>query len=253
MLDAYAAVESDPDDEELNIDEIADEIARMLSRVGSKHAGRESTTRDMLEDMLLSLLVKRRSKVNWRDMLRRVLLDKFRRAKKTTWKKLSRRLPYLMPGYYRETWHDYPEIYLLLDVSGSVVSDEAVLDQFLAELMAIADLVKAKLRVVLWDTEVREVIDPAGRSPQELAQEIKRRALLYGGGTVIDPALRYYIENGGGRSALIILSDGYWNNYDKTLFAVAAAKALQAIYCYTGREHRELEQHGWITIPLTDV
>jgi len=102
-------------------------------------------------------------KTDWRKVLRNLLSKLTKGGYRYTWKRESRKLGESAMGRIKCLKPKSPLIYLLIDVSGSVVGEPNVLKNFLGEVVNIAKQLKASIHVVTWDTEVVDVFDVDGR------------------------------------------------------------------------------------------
>ena len=113
-------------------------------------------------------------KQDWRELLAQFMHATVKSDSKT-WTRVSRRLGMGNPGWRRE-----PEtnVGVIVDTSGSI--DGPLLDSFVSEAKAIADINGMRITLMACDAAVHNVIDPGEPWPKSLGG---------GGGTDFTPAL----------------------------------------------------------------
>ncbi|RLE54091.1 MAG: hypothetical protein DRJ40_11630 [Thermoprotei archaeon] len=189
-------------------------------------------------------------KVNWRELLRVELLSFFRSKPISTWVRPSRKLPNDIPGKrFTHGTGEASTIYVLLDVSGSIMYMRRVLVQFLSEVVEIATHFKSRVIVITWDTEVKEVFNLRKGVVSEFVEKVTREGLRGGGGTEPTPVLKYVmseVEKLGraGRKgvAVVMLTDGEFYRCDFELMNRVGREVGKAVYCYTLRDHEEIDR-----------
>jgi len=154
-----------------------------------------------IPERLRRMLMPAESKVNWRLVLRQAVVGAFRNMKILDWSRPSRKHPDL-PGL--KTIY-IPKIVVLMDVSFSI--SKKILNQFYSEILAIARAFNSKVKVVLWSDEVLGVV--------ELSHKNFPRKIVYGGGTVIAPALEKALEITRKGDIVVILSDWHISDLDE--------------------------------------
>lgn len=194
-------------------------------------------------EIIINSLLK--PKINWRRILRVSLSETFNPKVVRTWRRIDRKLPNNFPGY--EVWRkslSAKNIWILLDISGSITSEPEILKQFFTEVFDIAKHFKANIHLITWDTTVRDVLQVKS------IKDILNRSFKGGGGTIIDDALKYYIEHAvhGRENALIILTDGELIINDTELSKRALELSKIAIYCYTINQHSAFKKYLQVRI-----
>ncbi|NPB00771.1 MAG: VWA domain-containing protein [Crenarchaeota archaeon] len=189
-----------------------------------------------------------KSKINWKTILRASLDIASKGQVVSTWRRPSRRVD-CYPGYIRFNERSL-EVYCLVDVSGSVVREPNLLRDFFSEVVEIARIRRGTVWLIPWDTEVKGVYKIS--SVPEAMDAVRQAAKDVGGGTIIDPALNYVLENlrktpnAKRNTAVVLLSDGCWACRDQSLFDEIVARVKRAVFIYTISPHPEL--NGWIRI-----
>lgn len=139
-----------------------------------------------------------KSKINWREKLRKAMKEGFGKTVVSTYTRLSRKLGPQAPGYKHLTM---PEVHIGIDTSGSISKKE--LEQFLGEVFAVAK--NTKVYVTCWDAEAYETIEV--KSPSQVVSVVKNK-LRGGYGTCIGPYLNRLIRAIKPMDIVIILTDG---------------------------------------------
>ncbi|NPA69522.1 MAG: VWA domain-containing protein [Crenarchaeota archaeon] len=188
-------------------------------------------------------------RIDWRSLIKRQLELALHGKIISTWRRPNKKLDDL-PGkrYLAPT---IVNIYCLVDVSGSILSEPNLLEQFFTEVAIIARTVKSRIILITWSSKVKKVINID--NPDTVMDKLREAASDVGGGTIIDDALRKAIElartSPKTRNVLILLSDGIWNNDDPNLFKEVENYFTTLIYVYTIEPHPELR--NWARINLT--
>ena len=191
----------------------------------------------------------RKSRINWKQILKIELGKIFRTKVISDWRRINRKLPESLPGYRRYNDRDTAkELIVLLDISGSVVAEKNVLEQFFSEIWFIVQHFKTRLRIIAFDAVVQK--DREIRNLEELKNFMN--SIKGGGGTLPDNALKYVLEKmqfgKNKKIAIVMLSDGIFE-VDKRLCDEVATKVTKAIYVYTINEHKE-EFKKWVRVRL---
>ena len=140
-----------------------------------------------------------KSKINWKEKLRKSIKEGLGKTVVSTYTKLSRKLGPQAPGYKHLTM---PEVYIGIDTSGSISEKE--LSQFLGEVFAVAK--NTKVYVTFWDADAHETIEV--KSPSQVVSVVKNR-IKGGGGTCIGPYLKRLEKSMKPMDIAIVLTDGY--------------------------------------------
>lgn len=160
-------------------------------------------------------------KINWRAELRESIRRGVGRNVVSTWTKRHRKLPGLAPGIVMLR---RPDIYCLVDVSGSI--SQNMVNQFFTEIFTAARL--SKVHAVFFDEKVRGVF----RVRPGIIPRVEG-----GGGTVISPALSLVYKKARRGDIVVVLTDGLVSDerkQDKWLRKLAS-KVGEVIYCSTAR------------------
>jgi len=136
-------------------------------------------------------------KIDWKELFRDILSSLAHGVYISTWTKLSRRLPYVLPGY---KVYGIEKVWILIDESGSISDDE--LKYFLTEVYHLLEETKAKGIVIRFFSYMEEPIEFT--TPEDVFKKVERRT----GGTIIGDALRYVNENMSYYDPVVILTDG---------------------------------------------
>ena len=213
----------------------------------AKGIGREDLGKVISIDKVLG------SRVNWRKILRIELQSIFTEKVISTWRRVHRKLPDIVPGHVRKGRGDVREVWVLVDVSGSVVLEGKVLRQFFSEVVDIAKHFKATLHVVTWDTAVRDHV--VANSVNDVLNALS--TVHGGGGTEPEEALSYTLSKihgigGRARRVLILMSDGLFRETTtlNNLVEKCSTYFSKCIYVYTIEEHSTLFKK-WVRIFLT--
>jgi predicted metal-dependent peptidase len=188
-------------------------------------------------------------KIDWKRMLRIALASVGRKvSRRWTWIRESRKLPGDVMGrmrYPRST----PKIVVAVDVSGSVVLEENLLDQFISEVVEVARVTKAKITLILWEAEVQGERTFNVPRREEIVSFVK--SVSVGGGTDPVPALKRIAEIVDRNSTVILISDGlfYESEKLKELASKIASTSAKSIYVYTVWEHPKIFS-TWVRIRL---
>lgn len=180
-------------------------------------------------------------KIPWQTQLRNAIKEGLGRTVVNSWTRLSRKVPYNVPGIKRYT---IPTVWTLVDTSGSIGKRE--LWQFFTEIYAIAGM--SDVKVVCWDSTAYETLH--AKSKSEVVAKVMTR-IRGGGGTVISPALEKTLKEMRTMDIVVVFTDGYIYdiNDDNTreLFEKVAMKSSKSILVTTGEEHIIPR---WVTIKL---
>jgi len=144
-----------------------------------------------------------RPKVDWRSALREALVTGMGMKAVSTYQRPSRKHPEL-PGLKR---FSIPNIWILVDLSGSVSDKEA--NQFASEIFAIAKTFNATVKVIPWDTQPYQVT--VLRSPSDIC----KLKFIGGGGTEIKSTLEKLMREMSLYDSVVILTDGFIGDIDK--------------------------------------
>lgn len=188
-------------------------------------------------DFVIYLDYLTQSKVDWVRLLRVKVISTLSGTPITSWRRPHRKVPDLYPGYIPDVeWYKPREIWVLVDLSGSVVCERETLTQFFSEIYSIARQFRANITVVTWDVEVHDVFTV--KSPEDVKERVTYHGVHGGGGTNPTSALKYFIDNvqDNAKVALILLTDGLLE-VDEEVVKEAKGKATKAIYAYTIEEH----------------
>lgn len=144
-------------------------------------------------------------KLPWTTILRRYL--KNRSKSDYSYQKPNRRfLPrYYLPSLYSESLMD---LAIFVDASGSVSDHD--FSQFVSEVASIFRMMKPS-KVILgeFDTDIKKI------SPIKSLQELQRLSFHGRGGTYIEPALQWAIDNK--PELMLIFTDGGFNFHEKII------------------------------------
>jgi predicted metal-dependent peptidase len=182
------------DAEDVDEEKIEREINKRLADVynAAKSAG---TVPEGIERLVNELL---KPKVDWRTIIRKDLLSSFFGGRhRFSWKKMSKKQPGLVPG--RKTIGSRGDVLVLVDTSASIGEEE--LQQFVAEIFAIAKVAGRDVLVIPWDADAYEPIRIRH------GRDVKKVKLRGGGGTVIFPALKLAEKYMKPSTRIVILSD----------------------------------------------
>jgi len=170
-------------------------------------------------------------KVDWKRLLRVAFYRAYRGKGRYSWSKVHRKLPNLRPGRFPKKVMEPRKIYVLIDVSGSVVSEKLVFYQFVSEIAEIAKEFRTELEIVLWDTEIKNIIK--SRDPKKIVEEIEKTPR--GGGTIIDDAIYYIDDRVEESDAVVILTDGQVSSSPQAqkIMKELPSRVGVAVYCYT--------------------
>lgn len=184
----------------------------------AKLAGRLPADAQLIINELLG------AKVDWKSIIKKMILNGFGRNVISTWKKSSRRHP-LLPGNTQLT---KPNLYLLIDTSLSTYS---MMPQFLGEVYSI---IKNQGRGIIypWDAAAYDPIEL--KKAVDLAQAIKEKKIKGGGGTVIAPVLQLVLKSLEQEDIVVVITDGaIFDLKEKTtqeLLRKVALKSSQPIF-----------------------
>lgn len=146
----------------------------------------------ILEDFL-------KSKVDWKSLIKKQILDGLGRSVVSSWKRPSRKHP-MVPGIKHLT---KPNVWFLVDTSGSISNEE--LQQFFGEMYSVLRN-QGKGIIIPWDAGAYDKIELT--SAKDLAYRIRDGSIKGGGGTVIGPALAEVIKSGKRGDVVVVLTDG---------------------------------------------
>jgi len=179
-------------------------------------------------------------KINWRALLRAAIREGLGRNIISTYKRRSRKHP-LLPGSRRLV---IPDIYCLIDTSGSITTQE--LEQFMGEVYELANI--GRICAVPWDAKKYKPV----QIKKKRDIEILKKYLEGGGGTRIYEALEHAWSNMRAGDVVIVFTDGDIEDIDKpnttTMLYNIGAKASKAIFVTT---KTDVEKPLWQTIHLT--
>jgi len=194
-----------------------------------------------------------KGRINWRQLLRIHLGEIFGIKFRSTWVRMNRRNPRDFPGYRVLRNIGMPKrVYVLLDISGSVVSEPKLLSRFFGEVLEIAKHHRCEVIVVPWDTEVKRELVRRVRTVQDVVSASWRG----GGGTIIDDALIFAREEVvrfkrfGGTVAVIVLTDGMLYCNVRGVAEDLAKLADKAVYAYTVEENPDIFK-SWIRVRVS--
>lgn len=169
--------------------------------------------------------------IPWYAKLRVALRDGLGRSAVSTWIRLNRKLPYVIPGVKMVS---IPTTWVLVDTSGSISVD--MLKQFISEVYAIAR--QTEVKVVCWDAKAYDII-PA-RSSSEVISRVAKM-IRGGGGTVIAPALKKTLRRMKPMDIVVVFTDGDISDIGSRdtmeLLGKVALKSSKAIFVTTYVEH----------------
>ncbi|MEM1694057.1 MAG: VWA-like domain-containing protein [Ignisphaera sp.] len=207
-------------------------LKRILEKV-MKSIGRESG--DITE--VLEKLTPRGS-VNWVDYLISTVNTLLRQDVVSTYMRINRRFPHIIPGYVKLHGKQVKTVFLI-DVSGSI--DSGTLRRFLEEVIWAKTMLGDRIDgyVVMWDVDVKDVKPLKEIHPGSTIEVTGR------GGTVIDKALQKVLEVSENEelSMVVVLTDGYLYLDDPSLPREIASRVKHAILLYTDRKPSGFE--GW--------
>jgi len=180
-----------------------------------------------------------KSEVRWETLFRQTMRIGFGRNVIDTWRRPSRRHPNY-PGLKRIR---VPTVWVLVDTSGSISSDELL--RFISEVYAIAKTHPVK--IIFWDAIAS---DPFfARNPREVIKASKQAR--GGGGTVIGPALEKTLQEMRHGDVVIVFTDGYIYDLDnpdtKQEFEKVLRKSSVGVFATTGQL---LNSGGWVNIKI---
>ena len=133
--------------------------------------------------------------VHWNQILRHYQ-GRYVGSKRPTWSRRNRRIRKL--GFKGVSHHAASRVNVIIDTSGSISQKE--LQQFFAEIESI--LTNAKVTCIQWDTDLQAVNKYRRGDWKKI--EIKGR-----GGTMMDRAVNWIVENNMVADLQIMLTDGY--------------------------------------------
>lgn len=188
-------------------------IVKKTAQKAKQKAGNVTGDLSILLDKLF------KSKVNWKEKLRRFSAKALKSEKTTTRRRINRRYGLMSPG--KKT--DYKlHIGFVLDVSGSM--DETWLAQGFAEMDKILDSDKGiKITLIEADTEVKKVVEYTKKTKAEITGR---------GGTALDCGFEKAKELG--VDAVICFTDGdFYEQLEDlkvpTLFAIIGKESWQGV------------------------
>ena len=152
-------------------------------------------------------------RTDWRRVLRARVVKSLTAGRRYTWLRESRRLGEDAMGVMKLPKPRFRVIYVLIDVSGSVMAEQKLLEDFMGEVVNIARQLRALIHTILWDTEVvGESEFDHSIAPSTVVKWLSEARARGGGGTVIDAALERAIEDAKSRrriaAAMVVLTDG---------------------------------------------
>ncbi|MGC9106633.1 MAG: DUF2201 family putative metallopeptidase [Infirmifilum sp.] len=202
-------------------DRIRDEAEAFARAVGTLPAG---------VSRILGKL--RRPKVDWRNVIRDVILAGWRTPLRAPIP--HRRIPELLGNKMTGGG----AVAVLIDTSGSI--DEEMLSQFASEIFAIVKTINAIVYVIPWDAQPYGVYRASSQS--EVITVFKEH-LQGGGGTVLSPALelleREWFKLTPRPQTIIIFSDCLWDDDDASVdsrLQRLIARGARVVVVTVGRE-----------------
>jgi len=149
-------------------------------------------------------------KPEWEALLTSTLTSFISRYAVVSWHFINRKAPFEKPGI---RYMSAPDIHILLDVSGSML--DGTLERALSRIVYIADnYPDVKIVLYQWSDGVSlpQQID------KKFAENIKKykKIRIETGGTVIEPALDLALSKVSAKDAVVVLTDGYIYDIDKS-------------------------------------
>jgi len=180
-------------------EELEDVLKKAIveSILSAKNAGFRLSA---VEEAMLNELLE--NKINWRTLVKQDMISFIRKSVIGTWTRSNRR----NDMFIGQRQVGSPNIWMLIDVSGSIWFDEV--KQFISEAAYACKEANA-INVILWDTKV------TAEYKIKRPSDVMRVEISGGGGTRIMPALSYVAEKVKPQDYLLVVTDTYWFDTDK--------------------------------------
>lgn len=227
-----------PNHKKLDSDVIAEnsteENEREMKKVLGKvfilsKALKRGTERGEWEEIIEGIL---KPQIDWLKVLKKKIQKEFIAFNNKSWKRIHKKksafynFDFVLPNW------DYSEIFNLIiaiDTSGSM--DEAQLKRVISEIFSLAsqNKIKAKIKAIMCDADIQDVIDIKNKSDVQKVKKIKGR-----GGTSYTPVFNYILKNlkNKEKATLVYFTDGFGNQTEKEFKEAYknAEKKLNAVY-----------------------
>ena len=211
VLDDHDAWQQSEGDEDLQKDVTKGMLDKSLNETQKARGNLPSNIDQLLE------LFSRKSQVDWRQVLRRIVGNKKANSRKTIMRS-DRRFPKRedLKGKVKDRMF---ELAIVGDESGSVSNPELV--QALTECKNICDMTGTELWYVPVDTQAHE--------PKKIKKTDRKFSRSACGGTVLAPAVDALKEHKIAFNALVVITDGYIDHSDITAFESTGKKVIWLI------------------------
>jgi len=193
-----------------------------------------------------------RTRLEWKRILRNIIMELARSARRYSWIRESRKLGEDAMGRLRTEKPKNIHVIVMVDVSGSTVA-EGVYEEFLNEVAGIVKVMNASATLITWDHDVTGVYH-VERGKWNVVVNLKPRG---GGGTDPMPATQEALKetkqilakNPRARVGVVMFTDGLFSVSNPAPLAELARIAGVAVYCYTVEDHPEWFP-GWVRVKI---
>jgi len=181
-----------------------------------------------LENMIEGIYLSRR-KIEWNRILGEELRSLALRYKINDWRKINRKLPFMIAGKSDVT---LPKVYACIDVSGSI--DDEDYKKFCAEVLKISKITSTT--AIFWDDGINKIVKV--RRASDLSKRVGY------GGTVFMPVIRRLSREVKAGDAVVVLTDCWWyddRDASESLDKLKCRKILVTVSKVVGKWDRVIE------------